>query len=266
MALQKSTTKITAVSLAFLFMATANAAAPARKNIDPVEQVRNALVEVSHVRASDAKVASFTFRSNKIYEIYIRPGLFTTFNFPKGEVIKQFAIDPDAGETVVNPDTNTAMLRLESKFTTPATIVTSKNTYYMTIIPAPTGQWMQGVSWGDGEDGSSNSFGYAATGDSGGEEFSSNAEDALAGQPNFEYAIDGDKSVAPVAVWDNGRNTWLQFSSSVQSLPAVFFLGPNGPEVINYTVVKGGRQIKINRLMSKMMLRLGNQKATVTAK
>lgn len=238
---------------------------------DPVAQVQAALGSVTQSLASGAQVAVFPYRLNRIYQVDIKPGMFTTFTFPRDEVIRQFAVsNPDAAEITVNADTNAAMLRLTSPLTMSATVVTDKRAYYLTVSPA-SGAWHQGVSWSYDDDGSglgASGFGYRAPAgtrapaDSGIPE----PEDALAGHPNFNYAIEGDAAILPIAVWDNGRNTWIQFPNSVQSIPAVFYLGPDGPEVVNYTVAPNGKQIKVNRLMDKIMLRLGSQKATVTAR
>jgi type IV secretion system protein VirB9 len=241
---------------------------------DPVAKVQAALGSITQSLASGAQVAVFPYRMNRIYQVDIKPGMFTTFTFPRDEVIRQFAVsNPEAVEISVNADTNAAMLRLNSPLTLSGTIVTDKRTYFVTIAPS-SGAWHQGVSWsydgeGDGKDGKAYSgFGYRAPAgvrapaDTGVPE----PEDALSGHPNFDYVIDGDASILPVAVWDNGRFTWIQFPNSVQSLPAVFYLGPDGPEIVNYTVAPGGKQIKVGRLMSKILLRLGSQKVIITAR
>ncbi len=235
---------------------------------DPVAQVQSALVKVTRELSDQAQVAVFPYRQNKIYEIGIKPGMFTTFMLPKDEPIRQFAIsNPDAAEVTVNADANAAMLKLVANLTVSATIVTDKRAYYLTISPS-SAAWHQGVSWSYDETGAT-SFGYRApAGKAAAQapEALPEGEDALAGHPNFGYLVEGDVSISPTAVWDNGRFTWLQFADATQSLPAIFLLGPDGPEVVNYVVQPGGKQVKINRLMSRMMLRLGSQTATVTAK
>ena len=239
---------------------------------DPVAQVRAALGAVTQKLASGAQVAVFPYRLNRIYQVDIKPGMFTTFTFPRDEVIRQFAVsNPDSAEIMVNADTNAAMLRLNNVVTMSATVVTDKRAYYLTISPAAGGAWHQGVSWSyddDGSGGAGTSFGYRApTGNRGPADTGiPEQEDALSGHPNFNYTIEGDPAILPVAVWDNGRFTWIQFPNDTPSLPAVFYLGPDGPEVVNYTVAPGGRQVKVNRLMDRIMLRLGSQKATLTAR
>lgn len=238
------------------------------QELDVVAQVRSALPGATRKLSAGAQVAVFPYRANKIYEIGIKPGMFTTFALPKDEAIQQFAVsNPDAAEVTVNAEANAAMLRLVSDLAISATIVTAKRVYYLTVLPS-SDAWHQGVSWSYDE--TTSAFGYRAA--SSGKPAARQEDplppddDGLGGHPNFNYSMEGDVAVKPVAVWDNGRFTWLQFSDATQSIPAVFFLGPSGPEVVNYVVQPGGKQVKINRLMPRMMLRLGNQKATVTAK
>lgn len=252
-----------------VFSASAEAREIVRPQGDPVAQVQADLADVTQSLSRGAQVVAFPYRQNKIYQVNIKPGMFTTFTMPKDEQIKQFAVsNPEAAEVMVNQDTNAAMLRLTGGVTLSATIVTDKRAYYLTISPS-SDSWHQGVSWSHDADAVAG-FGYRApAGNSAapaGDDGIPQAEDSLAGHPNFNYRAEGDASILPVAVWDNGRFTWIQFPDSVQSLPAVFYLGPDGPEVVNYTVATGGRQIKVNRLMDRIMLRLGSQKALVTAK
>lgn len=239
----------------------------------PVAQVQAALAGVTRALSANAQVAVFPYRQNKIYQVGIKPGMFTTFMLPKDEPIQQFAVsNPDAAEVTVNADANAAMLKLLSEITLSATIVTTKRAYYMTISPSAD-SWHQGVSWSYDET-TASGFGYRAPSNGKAAQAAQPQQDmtippdddGLGGHPNFNYQVEGDAAILPVAVWDNGRFTWLQFSDSIQSLPAVFFLGPDGPEVVNYVVQPGGKQVKVNRLMSRVMLRLGSQKATVTAK
>lgn len=260
---------LVAVTAGFSVSASARELARPVPQGDPVGQVQTALAEVTQSMSRGAQVVVFPYRHNKIYQVNIKPGMFTTFTMPKDEQIKQFAVsNPEAAEVVVNQDTNAAMFRLTGGVTLSATIVTDKRAYYLTVSPSAD-VWHQGVSWSHNDD-STAGFGYRAppgapalpASDAGVPQ----AEDSLAGHPNFNYRAEGDASILPVAVWDNGRFTWIQFPDSVQSLPAVFYLGPDGPEVVNYTVAVGGKQIKVNRLMDRIMLRLGSQKAVVTAK
>ena len=55
-----------------------------------------------------------------------------------------------------------------------------------------------------------------------GAQASTNTPDTTAqGQFWFDWSLSGDRSIAPLQVFDNGRQTWLQFSSG-HPVPAVF--------------------------------------------
>ncbi len=45
--------------------------------------------------------------------------------------------------------------------------------------------------------------------------------DQPAGQPDFDWQLSGDTRVAPLQVFNNGRQTWLQFAAG-QPVPALF--------------------------------------------
>ncbi len=49
------------------------------------------------------------------------------------------------------------------------------------------------------------------------------------GPRNYKYVAQGDKSLAPVAVWDNGYSTLLQFAGN-DRIPSIFVIVPDGKE------------------------------------
>lgn len=70
------------------------------------------------------------------------------------------------------------------------------------------------------------------------------AVEPAAGGFRFDWRLSGDPAVAPVQVFDNGREVWLQFASG-QALPAVFGVRGDGEHALPYVrrdpyvVVKG---------------------------
>lgn len=249
------------------------------KELPPVVKVEQQLAAVTAATASGAQVVTLPYGEHKTYEIPIRPGMFTTFALPKDEPIQQFAVsDPGAVELNVNTPTNTAMLKLNTAMTVVGTIVTTKHTFYLEITPAGRGDpWFQGVNWsfGVGGFGQSNfSAGvFSASGApaqaSIGASLAPAAPDPMGdiytGTPNFDYKIEGSAPFKPVAVWDNGRFTWIQFAKNTQELPALFVDGPNGLQVVNYTVHADGTQLLVNRLMPAFVLKLGRASIRVEA-
>ncbi len=49
----------------------------------------------------------------------------------------------------------------------------------------------------------------------------------------FDWQLSGDPAVAPMQVFDDGRETWLQFAPG-QALPAIFGVGPDGERALPY--------------------------------
>lgn len=62
---------------------------------------------------------------------------------------------------------------------------------------------------------------------------------------DFGWRLSGDPAVAPLQVFDDGRETWLQFAPD-QAVPAIFGVDPAGERVLPYArrdpyVVLAGR-------------------------
>ncbi|MFM9870427.1 TrbG/VirB9 family P-type conjugative transfer protein [Achromobacter xylosoxidans] len=49
----------------------------------------------------------------------------------------------------------------------------------------------------------------------------------------FDWLLSGDPAVAPMQVFDDGRETWLQFASG-QAIPAIFGVDADGERVVPY--------------------------------
>jgi type IV secretion system protein VirB9 len=241
-----------------------------------VRGVKKGITQATSVMGAGATVKQFRYRSDEIYRVLLKPGMFTTVTIPKSEPILQFAVsNPKAVDLSVNQEANTGMLRLLNEETVSATVVTTKRAYYMLITPAPLdGEWHAGVTWVFDDDSPAASFGYRAPADTAiasgaartGVEPSFDPMEAVKGHPNFEYIYDVTHPLAPAAVWDNGRFTWIQLRASAQTIPAVFHIGADGPEVVNFTVLPGGKQILVNRLMKKFSLRMGSESVVVSAR
>lgn len=78
---------------------------------------------------------------------------------------------------------------------------------------------------------------------------------------NFNYVISGDiVSWRPLRAFDDGRQTWIEFSQSLHQgeAPPLFLVGEGGePELVNYRVA--GRFYVVDRLFSAAELRMGTK-------
>lgn len=73
-------------------------------------------------------------------------------------------------------------------------------------------------------------------------------------------AISGDRAVAPLQVFDNGRQTWLQFVPG-QALPAVFEHTATGDRPLGYT--REGPYMLLDGVWPMLVLRGGQLKSLV---
>jgi hypothetical protein len=83
------------------------------------------------------------------------------------------------------------------------------------------------------------------------------APSEAAGAYDFAYRLSGDRRVAPVQVFDDGRTTWLQFQPG-QTLPAVFVAGPteaSAGQLASYT--QQGPYLVLNGTANAFVLRIG---------
>lgn len=74
---------------------------------------------------------------------------------------------------------------------------------------------------------------------------------------DFAYRLSGDRRVAPVQVFDDGRTTWLQFQPG-QTLPAVFVAASaeaSSGQLASYT--QQGPYLVLNGTASAFVLRIG---------
>jgi len=76
------------------------------------------------------------------------------------------------------------------------------------------------------------------------------------------YTMSGDTTIGPQAAWDDGAQTWLRFAPG-QDLPAVYFVDPDGHEVMVNRHMEGDRTLVVHRVAARWHLRLGNKVAAV---
>ncbi len=72
---------------------------------------------------------------------------------------------------------------------------------------------------------------------------------------SFAWRLSGDRAVAPLQVFDDGRRTWLQFSES-QAVPAIFARGGEGEQLLDYT--RQGPYVVLPGVWPELVLRGGS--------
>jgi hypothetical protein len=75
------------------------------------------------------------------------------------------------------------------------------------------------------------------------------------GQYSFLWRLSGDRAVAPLQVFDNGRQTWLQFAPQ-QAVPAIFERSTHGDRPLTYR--REGAYIVLAGVWPRLVLRGGH--------
>jgi type IV secretion system protein VirB9 len=85
--------------------------------------------------------------------------------------------------------------------------------------------------------------------------FQNEQSNPYAGPRNYKYVARGDRSLAPLAVWDNGYSTLLQFTGNVR-IPSIFVIDPDGKEATaSYSV--NGDVVQLDQTAREWRLRDG---------
>jgi len=72
------------------------------------------------------------------------------------------------------------------------------------------------------------------------------------------YTMSGDIKIGPEAAWDDGAQTWMRFAPG-PDLPAIYYVDPDGHEVIANRHMEDERTIVLHRTARRWHLRIGNQ-------
>lgn len=80
------------------------------------------------------------------------------------------------------------------------------------------------------------------------------------GEFDFSWRLSGEPAVAPLQVFDNGRQMWLQFAPD-QSVPAIFARTADGDRLLDYR--REGPYVVLDRVWPQLILRGGTQSSMV---
>ncbi|MBQ9619919.1 MAG: TrbG/VirB9 family P-type conjugative transfer protein, partial [Neisseriaceae bacterium] len=72
---------------------------------------------------------------------------------------------------------------------------------------------------------------------------------------NYLYYGKGDKAIAPSAIWDDGRFTYIQYADN-RDLPAVYKINPDGSEMLVNSHMEED-VIVVHETAPKLIIRLG---------
>lgn len=225
-----------------------------------VQPVRNGFINAVQV---------YPFSSGALYQVYAAPGQVTDIALQEGEQLVG-AGPVAAGDTVrwligdtvsgrgANARVHILVKPVRSDITTNLVINTDRRTYHIELRANPS-VYMASVSWTYPQD--------ELIALQQAQEAEARAAPIAASIPvealNFGYRLLGDRpSWRPVRVFDDGRQTFIEFPESVEQgqMPPLFGLGEgNQAELLNYRV--SGRFMIVDRLLERAELRLGDRRS-----
>jgi len=214
--------------------------------------------------AGGGRMAAFRFDANISFTLLCRPGAPTDIQLAPEEKVVGFALGDSVQWVVEELPGHVFVKPLHPGQSTAGTLVTDRRTYQL-ALRSVTGDaaWHQRVSWSYPDlvllrDAAR--AGHEATRDSADPDRLASARLVDPAVLNFAYDIAGDADIRPLQAFDDGRVTWLRMRAG-KPLPAVFVIGTDGTELVNYTM--HGDHIVIQRVFASALLKLGKSEARV---
>lgn len=240
---------------------------PGPESSDPAARVAraNAAARVQPTGSAYANAAQiYPYAEGALFQVYTAPGRITDITLEEGETLSGTG-PVAAGDTVrwIIGDTESgsgASRRVHilvkptrADLQTNLVINTNRRTYHLELCATPA-TYMASVAWRYPAD-------EALAAAESVERYA--APTVAIEQLNFNYKISGDRpSWRPVRVFDDGRQTFIEFAPSVTQgeLPPLFVGGANGKatDLVNYRV--SGQRMVVDRLFTRAELRLGHRR------
>ena len=214
--------------------------------------------------ADDPRIASVVYRATDVVELEGHFGYSTAIRFGKSERIQNVAVgDPEGWQTQPNADRNILFVKpLLEDADTNMTVVTSERTYHFALsaadpesdtpvfelsfrVPEPPRPRAPAVRGPDARQRSAAPV----------------VPSPVAPGSNTDYGFKGDADLAPTAIFDDGRFTYIRFAAGTD-LPAVFGVDAEHKESILNTHRRGEFTV-VESVPRQITLRLGDRKACV---
>lgn len=224
---------------------------------------QNARAEIGTVTTTrDARIQTVRYTSDDVIRIRAAEGVATTIELGQGEQVQDFAMgDRDAWHVAISG----RLLLIKPKDVkadTNLTVFTDRHSYLFVLRIVARGTrdvayWVRLVYPGES---------LGSMPDRAQLERQQVHRDlagaALEGVLNRDYWIVGSQELQPLAMHDNGRQTFMRFSAA-HPLPAAFVVEPDGTESLVDFHVEGDTVV-LHRVVERVLLRRGNQVAGIT--
>lgn len=225
----------------------------------------------------DSRIRFVTYNAADVVTLDTAEGVVTHVVFEEGETVMTFATG-DADAWAIKDKANHLFLKPTADHAdTNLVVITDRRTYnfWLSYRRAPTPAKGKGALVGGPTTGKESgaiyqlSFHYpdSAAKAKAAASATSSVEDAFkapSGPISTAYVMTGDRSIAPLNVWDDGRLTYFKFQAQ-RDLPVIYALDADGSEGIVNRNSAGvaSDTIVMQKVSERWRLRLGNQVLTV---
>lgn len=237
------------------------------------------LVPACLAEAADggSRVQRFRYDPEASFAILALPGVPTDLQLAADEHVTGFALGDTLQWMVEELPGHVFVKPLKADLFTAGTLVTDRRSYQLTLRSGhPHDDWMQRVSWSypalvtlraplaAEQNHDALAVPAAAAADHNGSVVEAPPGAARGSWPaapgldpvalDFDYRIQGDAPFRPLAVFDDGRATWMRIPAG-ESLPVLFGEDPEGERLVQYAV--RGDWLVAPRLSARWALRAG---------
>lgn len=194
----------------------------------------------------DNRIKTVVYNADNVTRVNVAPGIATLIQFASNEYIDDVVGGVGLGDSqawAVNVKNNNVWIKpIADEPDTNLVIVTNKRTYQFSLVSVKSrnqAAWTVRFTYPDNK----TQTPYT--------------KPCQGGTYNYRYWAKGDKSIAPVQVWDNGIFTCFRFATGTE-LPVIYKVLPDGKEGLVNSNIDSEGVVIVHEINNAFKLRLGD--------
>ncbi len=216
-----------------------------------------ALSHASQPVVTDSRIKTFVYNEYDVYNIYTLYGYQTSLEFGHDEEIVTISVGDRISWQIVPVGYRLFIRPMEEDAHTNMTVITTERAYQFDLSSSkssklqPNEELSYVVRFYYPDEDERLDFAPPPVRP---QEMMQAAEPVQASY-NYEYTYTGPDKLAPLKIYDDGRDTFLQMPEGLE--PNVFAVGPDGKEYPAHASWGPGKMLIVNSVSPKIILRYG---------